>query len=59
VIHVVSGVALNLSALLQKDSVALARFLGRFADFTIARRDGHENKFSALILRKSTHFFGG
>jgi hypothetical protein len=53
VIHVVSGVALNLSALLQKDSVALARFLSRFADFTIAMRGGHKNEISALIQRKS------
>jgi hypothetical protein len=37
-IHVVSGVALNLSASLQKDSVALARFVGRLAEFAVGIR---------------------
>jgi hypothetical protein len=49
----VSRVALNLSALLQKDSVALARFVIRFTEFTIAMRDTLEIEISALIQRKS------
>jgi hypothetical protein len=53
----VSRVALNLSALLQKDSVALARFVIRFTEFTIAMRDTLEIEISALIQRKSAKTF--
>ncbi|OPY97843.1 hypothetical protein A5906_36970 [Bradyrhizobium sacchari] len=55
-IHVVSGVALNLSASLQKDSVAPARFLTQFAEFTVEGCDTLESAISALIQRKSATF---
>jgi len=55
-IHVVSGVALNLSASLQKDSIALARFVIRFAEFTFGRRGTHESGIAALIQVKSAKF---
>ncbi|WP_164937952.1 hypothetical protein [Bradyrhizobium guangxiense] len=51
-----SGVALNLSASLQKDSVALARFVIRFAEFTVGKGDRHERGITTLIQRKSAKF---
>jgi hypothetical protein len=47
--HGVSEVALNLSASLQKDSVAFALFLVRFAELTLESRDTRGCEFSALI----------
>jgi len=55
-IHVVSGVALNLSASLQKDSVALARFVIRFAEFTVRMGVTRQSGITALIQRKSAKF---
>ncbi|MBR0786728.1 hypothetical protein [Bradyrhizobium iriomotense] len=55
-IHVVSGVALNLSATLQKDSITYARFVIRPAEFTVGMRDTPESAISALIQRKSATF---
>jgi hypothetical protein len=51
--HVLSEVALNLSALLQKDSVVFACFLVRFAKLTVECRATPESNYSALIWRKS------
>jgi len=48
-IHVTSRVALNLSALLQKDSVALACFIIRFAEFTVGMGVTRESGIAALI----------
>jgi len=47
--HVLSEVAPNLSASLQKDSVVFARFLIRSAKLTFKTRDGLESRISALI----------
>jgi hypothetical protein len=47
--HVLSEVALNLSATLQKDSVVFARFLVRFAELTVKRRHLLESRCLALI----------
>jgi hypothetical protein len=58
-IHVVSGVALNLSASLQKDSIALARFVIRFMELTVEICDTPGIGISALIQRKSAKFFRG
>ena len=55
-IHIVSGVALNLSASLQKDSVALARFVIRFVEFTFGMGVTRESEINALIQRKSAKF---
>jgi len=52
----VSGVALNLSASLQKDSVALARFVIRLAEIAAGTGVTRESGFAALIQRKSTKF---
>lgn len=52
-------VAPNLSALLQKDSMAPARFVIHFAEFTIEMRDTLEIGFIALIQRKSARIFPG
>jgi len=47
--HVLSEVALNLSASLQKDSVVLACFLVGFAELTVKCRATPESKYPALI----------
>jgi len=46
-----------LSALLQKDSVALARFVIRFTEFAIRIRDMLKIEVAALIQRKSAKLF--
>jgi len=46
-----------LSALLQKDSIAAARFVIHVTEFTIEVRDLPENGFPALIQRKSAKIF--
>jgi hypothetical protein len=46
-----------LSALLQKDSIAPARFVIRFTEFTVEMRDMLEIGFFALIQRKSAKIF--
>jgi hypothetical protein len=55
-IHVMPGVALNLSASLQKDSVAFARFVIRFPKFSVRKFGTPETEISALIWRKSAKF---
>ncbi|WP_161495407.1 hypothetical protein [Bradyrhizobium sacchari] len=45
-----------MSASLQKDSVAPARFLTQFAEFTVEGCDTLESAISALIQRKSATF---
>jgi hypothetical protein len=52
----VSGVALKLSASLQKDSVALARFVIRLVEFAVGMGVTRETGLAALIQRKSAKF---
>jgi hypothetical protein len=52
----VSGVALKLSASLQKDSVALARFVIRPVEFAVGMGVTRETGLAALIQRKSAKF---
>jgi hypothetical protein len=53
----VLGVALNLSALLQKDSVALARFVIHSAEFDVGMCDTPRIAIAALIQRKRATIF--
>jgi hypothetical protein len=48
-----------LSALLQKDSIAPARFVSHFTEFTVEMRDTLEIGFFALTQRKSAEIFPG